>query len=256
MITLDRSFGGPQRTYVIYEPGDIIPEGIRVVRYRNRFSAMKGEYVEDINGRIVPCLRRQTVSKKRDFILIFPGFTWMPHNQPIFSYPLERASQPPETRLSWKHRQMARYMEMGLSPELCVTKVYGRRGNAAIVILRRLFDNPAFLHYLATQTSYMSTLRRELEKRNIGVDTVADQISDILNDPKPNTLLKKWALETIVGAYDNPKKALPQLPEERAEAVEASDDPDAIIEQRFLAAKARVTDTADDSLDDQADTQS
>jgi hypothetical protein len=116
MIELQRKNGdGITKKYTIYEAGDLVPSTVRLVPYAKRFEAMRGEYVEDINGRFVPLLRRICINKTNNHHnMIFPGFTWQPFRSVMFSYPLEKAATSDAPRgIQGKDLLVARLIEEG-----------------------------------------------------------------------------------------------------------------------------------------------
>jgi hypothetical protein len=210
MIQLTRKrLSGVSSTYNIYEAGDVAPSTIRLVPYKDRFSAMKGEYVEDINGRFVPLLRRICINKNLNHHnMIFPGFTWQPWKNAMFSYPLEKASTDDvPVGLKGKDILVARLLEEGLDPEVSVRRAYPGYGRRQIVsYLMRMFANPVFLRYLFVELGYVKKLKKALEQRGVSVDSIADQIGDLIGNEKAVPTLRKWALETALAALESQEK--------------------------------------------------
>lgn len=218
MITITRQRrSGAKHEYVIYEPGDVLPHSIRVVPYRNRRQAMRGEYVTDINGRMVPLLRRIDIRKRNQVMFIFPGFTWQPWVQDIFSYPIDKAQEPDQPRyLTPKLMAMAALVNSGMDVDLAVMKLWPRSGKRQIaMIARRAFGNQEFIHYLLVELGFVNKLKEALEARGMSMDTIADEIQELATSKKANPTLKKWALETALealGDKDKGQAPLPQLP--------------------------------------------
>lgn len=221
MITITRTRrSGAKHDYTIYEPGDVIPPTLRVVRYSNRHSAMKGELVTDINGRMVPLLRRILIDKqKKHTLMIFPGFCWQPWVQDIFSYPIDKAQAPDASpALTARHMAFAGLISEGVPVEMAVTKVWPKaRGKEGMAMVRRIFAQRSFLHYLLVEIGYVKQLKDALEKRNISIDTIATQISDLIENERVNPTLKKWALETALAAFETPVAEKKTLMEYRQE---------------------------------------
>lgn len=226
MITLTRQRrNGIKYDYIIYEPGDILPAGVRVVEYRNRRSAMRGEYVTDINGRMVPLLRRVHIKAQGRDMFIFPGYCWQPWKNDMFSYPLEKAQAPdaPKT-LTGKHMAMAAMINDGVEIEAAVRKLWPRSGKRQVmVMIRRAFANSEFVHYLLVELGYMNKLKAALESKGMTIDTIADEIHELATSKKANPTLKKWALETALGALDSKEqgKPLPELQSAPTMTIEA-----------------------------------
>jgi hypothetical protein len=210
MITLQRTrLNGVKQTYSIYEAGDIVPPDIRLVSYKNRWTAMKGEYVEDINGRFIPLLRRICINKNLNHHnMIFPGFTWQPWRNDLFSYPIDKASADNvPVGLRGKDILIAKLIEEGLDAEQCVRRAYPGWGRRQVMAyLMRMFANPVFLRYLFVELGYVKKLKKALENRGISVDSIADQIGDLISDEKAVPTLRKWALETALAALESQDK--------------------------------------------------
>lgn len=217
MIQLTRTrLNGTKHTYSIYEAGDVVPHGVTLVPYRKRWQAMKGEYVEDINGRYVPLLRRICINKHLNHHnMIFPGFTWQPWKQERFSYPVDKASADNvPVGLRGKDILVAKLIEEGLDAEQCVRRAYPGYGRRQVMsYLMRMFANPVFLQYLFVELGYVKRLKKALENRGISVDSIADQIGDLIADEKAVPTLRKWALETALAALETQDKGsgMPQL---------------------------------------------
>lgn len=204
MITITRQRrSGARHDYVIYEPGDSLPAHVRVVEYRSRKHAMKGEYVTDINGRMVPLLRRVEIGKGRTNF-IFPGFCWQSWKMDIFSYPVEKAAAPDKPRfLTGKHMALAALINDGMDPGMAVRKLWPRSGRRQVVnIIRRSFANQEFIAYLFMELGYVKKLKELLKDRDITEETIADEIAGLIQGERVNPTLKKWALETAMSALD------------------------------------------------------
>lgn len=210
MIELKRRrLDGIVQSHVIYEAGDIVPPTVRLVPYRRRFHAMKGEYVEDINGRYVPLLRRICINKASNHNnMIFPGFTWQPWKNEMFSYPLAKAATDDvPVGLKGKDLLVARLIEDGVDAEESVRKAYPRMGRRQIMnYLMRMFMNPVFLRYLFVELGYVKKLKRALEERGISVDSIATQIEDLIGNERAVPTLRKWALETALNALETQER--------------------------------------------------
>lgn len=217
MITLKRQrHTGVTAEYLIYEAGDVVPPTVRLVAYKDRFTAMRGEYVEDINGRFVPLLRRICINKTNNHTnMIFPGFTWQPWKNIMFSYPLEKAATSDvPVGIKGKDLLVARLIEEGVDIETCVRRAYPGYGRRQVMsYLMRMFANPVFLKYLFVELGYVKKLKKALEQRGISVDSIADQIGDLITDDKAVPTLRKWALETALAALETQDKsnAMPAL---------------------------------------------
>lgn len=197
MIEHVDSYGQVTRTITLYEPGDIIPDGINVIPYRDRLSAQKGDYVTDLNGLMIPCRRRQTT--KRGMFLVFPRFAWFPEKYPDFIYPLWRLAERGRTPgMPDSYNAVLRLVGAGedlLTSALLVFK--GVPLNVAWKKTLRMFRNDQFLEALVHQGEYMSTLRKKLIERGIDEDRIAEEIEKALgDDSEKKSGLKKWALET------------------------------------------------------------
>lgn len=210
MITIQRRrANGVVHEYKVYEPGDEIPSQLRVVPYRNRRSAMRGELVTDITGKMVPLLRRITIDKRNNRVLmIFPGFTWQPWKNDMFSYPVDKASEPDMPRsLTSKHFAFAGLISEGMPVELAMSSVWPKmKGKAMKNMVRKTFSSQAFIHYLFVELGYVKKLKEALEKRQVSVDQIAGEIEDLITNEKANPGLKKWALETALEALDPQEK--------------------------------------------------
>jgi hypothetical protein len=224
MITIERKRKhGATYSYVIYEPGDVIPPQLRVVAYRHRRSAMKGELVTDINGRMVPLLRRITVNKSRGWTqFIFPGYCWQPWKNDMFSYPVEKASQPDRSRvLTPRVMALAGLIAAGMPVEAATAKIWPAvPQKRTMMIVRRLFANDEFCSYLLVELGYMSTMKEALERRGVNTDSLAAEIAELIGDKKANPTLRRWALETAMAVIDEKKPqqgkmlaAMPKAPE-------------------------------------------
>lgn len=134
----------------------------------------------------------------------------------MFSYPIDKAQTPmAPAGLKGRDILIAKLLEEGLDPELCVTKAYPRftRGQA-INYLRRIFQNTAFVRYLFEELGYMKKLRASLEGKGLSVDMIAEKIVQIISDNKEVPTLRKWALETALAALESdnkPNSAMAQL---------------------------------------------
>lgn len=209
---------GAVHTYTLYEAGDIVPATIRLVTYRNRFSAMSGEYVEDINGRFVPLLRRICINKTlKHHNMIFPGFTWQPWKNVMFSYPIDKAqADDVASGLRGKDLLVAKLIQQGYDAEQCVKKAYPSYGRRQIIgYLSRMFMNPMFIQYLFVELGYVKKLKAALERRGVNVDSLADEIENLITSNSANPTLKRWALETALQALETQDKSspIPQLGE-------------------------------------------
>lgn len=213
MIELKRKRSdGITSTYTIYEPGDIVPATVRLVPYRSRWAAMKGEYVEDINGRFVPLLRRICINKHLGHHnMIFPGFTWQPWRNELFSYPLEKAASSDAPQgIRGKDILVAKLIDEGIDIEACVKRAYPGYGRRQIMgYVMRMFSNPVFLQFLFVELGYVKKLKTALEKRGISVESIADQIGNLIDDEKAVPTLRKWALETALAALESQDKSNP-----------------------------------------------
>lgn len=206
MIVLERKrLDGIKASYTIYEAGDIVPATVRLVPYAKRFEAMRGEYVEDINGRFVPLLRRICINKdKNHHNMIFPGHTWQPFKNVMFSYPLEKASmENVPVGLTGKDILVAKLIDEGIDAEVCVKRAYPRYGRRQVInYLMRIFHNPAFLQYLFQELGYVKKLKAALVQRGVSVDSIAEQIEGLINNDHAVPTLRKWALETALAALE------------------------------------------------------
>lgn len=210
MIELVRKrSNGVKHTYTVYEPGDIVPPQIRLVRYKDRHHAMKGDYVEDINGRFVPLLRRVCINKERNHHnMIFPGFCWQPFKQMIFSFPIDKAvlSDVPDG-VNGKDIIFAKLLHEGIDPEVAVKRVYPRFSRRQVVnYILKMFANPQFVQHLFSDLGYMNKLKAALQAQGLSVDAIADKINEFISDPKANPGLRKWALETALNSLETQDK--------------------------------------------------
>ena len=240
MITITRERkAGIKYDYVIYEPGDVVPPTLRVVPYRHRKSAMKGELVTDINGRMVPLLRRITINKGRGWVMmIFPGFCWQPWKMDIFSYPLEKAAAPDVSKvLTPKNMSFAALVAAGMPIETAMVKVWPSiRGRRVLAVVRRLFANDEFVTYLLLELGYVSTIKEALESRGIDSDSLAGEIADLIQDRDANPTLKRWALETALSIIEKPTgkgAALPAYQQNNFLLGSTPDNMDELMKKRF-----------------------
>ena len=213
MIELVRKrSNGVKFTYTIYEPGDIVPVQMRLVRYKDRHHAMKGDYVEDINGRFVPLLRRVCIDKERNHHnMIFPGFCWQPFKQMIFSFPIDKAvlSDVPDG-VNGKDIVFAKLLHEGVDPEVAVKKLNPRFSRRQVVnYILRMFANQQFVQHLFADLGYMNKLKKALQDQGLSVEAIADRISEFISDPRANPGLRKWALETALNALETQDKRQP-----------------------------------------------
>jgi len=223
---------GLQHVYRIYEPGDVVPVGTRIVKYGRRRSAFKGDYVEDINGRLIPLLQRITIDRNKQHTnYIFPGFCWQPWKSEIFSYPLDKAAVEPH--LTAKQHYIAMMLKNGLDIMEAVKNAYPKVTKRRLLFLvRNTFQSKAFVMHFLTELGYMSKLKTALEARGINTDVVADHIATMIHDPEAVPSLKKWALETAMEALnEDPRKS---AEETEAREVSTTAQLEAAMASRFL----------------------
>jgi len=213
MIQIQRQReSGATHTYTIYEAGDVVPATVRLVPYAKRFEAMSGEYVEDINGRFVPLLRRICINKQlKHHNMIFPGFTWQPWKNVMFSYSIEKGSAASIPQgLRGKDILVAKLIEQGLDAEACVRRAYPTYGRRQIMsYLTRMFMNQKFIQYLFVELGFVKKLKKALENKGVTVDRIAEEIDQLLSDERSNPTLRRWALETALAALESQDKSTP-----------------------------------------------
>lgn len=227
MIERKETHGAMTRVITVYEPGDIVPDGVNVIPYRDRLMAQKGDYVTDMNGFMIPCRRRQKT--KRGTFFVFPRFAWFPEKYPDFIYPVWRLSEaqaPPG--LPATYQAVLRIVSTGedlLTAALVVFK--GLPLNVAWRKTLKMFNSDQFLDALVHQGGYMSKLRERLLAKGITEERIADEIVQIIEDDDPKkSNLRKWALEQSMKILDEkPGRRVP----DGAERYDEEDELDKLI---------------------------
>lgn len=223
MIEVIRPRGnGINHKYVIYEPGDIRPQGFMYVSFRNIANANPGSYVEDVNGRWVPLLRRITIDKARNRVnFIFPGFCYQPWKHELFSYPIDNLKYVLPNGLRPQHVALAKLIASGIGMQEAARIIYPKvKKSRQKFLLTALFHNNLFVGYILEEMGMRSKLKEALEARQLNPERVADEIENILTTKEAHHSLKKWALETIVAVYENPRTDVPIGPPGVASVIE------------------------------------
>lgn len=209
MIEVISSHGASITRRIIYEPGDLVPNGIKLVRYRDRFSAMRGEYVEDINGRFVPLLQRVRIKARDGYHFIFPGYCWATYRTDRFSWPVSTASvnSTPTRVLPPKAHLVLAMLSKGVDMNAVAARAWpGDTYKTRLRRLRHYFHNELFMTLFLEQTGYMNKLKEALLNRGINQERIGNEIADIIESGGRDARLRQWALEKAMEILDEEKK--------------------------------------------------
>lgn len=208
--------------YHIYEKHDPPPVGRRIFNHWEMDKAMRGEWVRDVNGKIVPVLRRVEFTRKKgtrpgkEVLLIFPGFSWMvrAYEDRPFCYPDE-----PRFRtkgISPSHALFAKLLSKGLEWDRAMGIAFPKlppraRKLRAMTIL----NNDTFIILYLEEAGIMADLKKHLaDAHNITDVSVIDMLVDIMKDKDEAASLRKYAIETIFGLTSEKKPERNTSPQE------------------------------------------
>lgn len=220
MITITtQTKDGLTTQHIIYDKHENPPPSKKVWKtYEIRY-AMRGEYVEDINGRKVPVLYRNTLKRRRnrqhpinDIMLIFPGQTWIEskHNSRPFCW-----STSPQTgvksRRSTTQKAIARLILAGIKPEQAIRQATHRKTELTNKQVNDYIRSEKFLDALMEEAGIDKTnLKEELLKRGITFEAVAEQLVEWFQTKEIAWPLRKMAAEKIIETLE--KKTRTQQP--------------------------------------------
>lgn len=185
------------REYVIYEAHDTLPQGIMVHEYYNMRYAMRGEWIRDSKGRVVPILRRFSIGS--DVLFIFPGFSWKlkAFADRTFTYPNDPNFS--VGKMNARHALFARLVGRGMDWYKAYLVAFPRTPiRAAKSAVFKLLNNDAFFILFLQELNIMSDLKKHLEQNHGITDTeIIDTLVELMKDKDEAPSLRKYAIETI-----------------------------------------------------------
>lgn len=238
------------REHIIYESIQECTEaGVNVV---SLYDSDRGDYVPSIQGFYVPCLRKSDYAKhdgSEHRLRYFPAKKVYldPDGSTFLSYDAEDRVDW-FTKIQLWQQEWCHGVAAGLHPVEALSRLFKSRNGKYYhyqTIIANLVADKKVMYYLWHYTD-MASLRQELIDRNIGLHTVADNIKEIVTNPKAPSNLKVWALNQITTAMEErrpmfaPPKDPNMLPEQNGDVDRLS--PVEEYKMKLLQSKEGVTD--------------
>jgi len=163
-----------------------------------------GDYVLSRNGYYVPVLFRETVTRvihRRRMSVVkveLPNYTLYLQNLNTKStFYFRRDKIKSFNNLSPKMKMVVKLIQEGCAYDLAIKTIYGARNLKYKTY--SLLNNEKFM--LLMRDSIMS-LQIELKAQGITFESIAQQFREILDNPKANPMLKKYAMEVSLKALE------------------------------------------------------
>lgn len=181
----------------------------------------EGDWVESSTGFIMQCLKRRLHILKRNksgkvansyekHRFVFPKLQKFIYNKQLDDQPyyfptsnrnivmddpeLGRTIRTPKVKL------FAQGVREGLPIDLAYQFAFGNRDRGKASFLLQLRD---VAYFIFNDNPRIENMRQELESIGVTKNSIAEKIKSILDDPKPNPQLLKWALETSMTVLED-----------------------------------------------------
>lgn len=191
------------KVWFIYENMNEFSASIHKDKLMYYREAQVGDYVLSDNGYYIPVIRRYEYVKTTRFKekvprckLTFPFYTfnysvdYLVDRKIIFTRALSASYS--AYKLSGKELAILKLLKSGYSLVDCIKHVYPNRYFMRLI---RVLSNPIFINKIEGMAM---SLKSQIESQGINHEYIAKKMKDILEAPKPNATLVKYALETSI----------------------------------------------------------